>query len=759
MTRETSSMILEHDALAGIRVLLWLAWDDGALNQEEARSLKDAMRTLPSLQDKAFDAALDTWLDPDNPPSIRDLHRLRAQIIKDDENPQLLTSSEEDALSESLTGLNTRKLRNTLVPLRDTGTHVQTVTSPADDALSDAIRDALEGPWKAQWDAVRSLLKTDAFRHPLETSTDDERERVLQWVKTIAQTGLTEFPSSPDGQIDLSLVARTMHVFSALATFDLSLAVKFGVQFGLFGGSIYFLGNPEQHAEFLGPIASTELLGGFAMTESGHGSNVQGLETTATWSEEHKGFVLHTPSRRAWKEWIGNAGVHGEAMTVFAQLIVDGEAYGVHAFVVRVRDGAAGAPLPGVHIEDCGHKMGLNGVDNGRIAFEHVLVPRTHLLNRYGNVDESGTYTSPIRSENARFFTMLGTLIGGRLAVALGAISAARTALMIAIRYGKQRRQFGPRDGVEYPIMSYPAHRERLIPALARGIFLHVAMNDLALRFAASTDENRREVESLAAGMKAMSTWYAIDACQNARECCGGQGYLTENEIGRLRRDVDVFATFEGDNVVLLNLLARNLLTGYARSFTGANAWTIAQSIAKTATQQLKTRNPFTARDTGESHLREPEYPIAALDLRAQSLLTSAARRVKKRTDAGMDAFDAFSSIQDHLIALAQAHMEAHIARIGADWVQSLPAGPVRDAMERCRQLVAVDALYRDRAWFQENGLMESAKSRELRKLRMKLIDELRALDIPLANAIGAVDEALASPIGARTPRADTERA
>ena len=92
---------------------------------------------------------------------------------------------------------------------------------------------------------------------------------------------------------------------------------------------------------------------------------------------------------------------------VFAQLVVIGEVQGVLALLVPIRD-ANGATMPGVRIEDCGPKLGLNGVDNGRIWFDHVRVPRENLLNRYADVTSEGEYVSPIESPSKRFFTTIG---------------------------------------------------------------------------------------------------------------------------------------------------------------------------------------------------------------------------------------------------------------------------------------------------------------------------------------------------------------
>ena len=107
------------------------------------------------------------------------------------------------------------------------------------------------------------------------------------------------------------------------------------------------------------------------------------------------------------KEYIGNAALHGQKATVFAKLIIDGEDYGVNAFVVPLRN-KSGELHPGVEIEDCGPKMGLNGVDNGLIAFNKVVIPKEDMLDKFASVDDDGKFQSSISSDNKRFFHHVG---------------------------------------------------------------------------------------------------------------------------------------------------------------------------------------------------------------------------------------------------------------------------------------------------------------------------------------------------------------
>ena len=134
---------------------------------------------------------------------------------------------------------------------------------------------------------------------------------------------------------------------------------------------------------------------------------------------------FHTPNRAAAKDWIGNAALHGRMATVFARLIVAGDDQGVHAVLVPIR-GGDGVALPGVEIQDRGLKEGLNGIDNGRIWFTQVRVPRENLLDRFGSIDDAGRYSSPIPSSGRRFFEMLGTLVAGRISIAAASVSAAK---------------------------------------------------------------------------------------------------------------------------------------------------------------------------------------------------------------------------------------------------------------------------------------------------------------------------------------------
>ena len=556
--------------------------------------------------------------------------------------------------------------------------------------------------------------------------------------------GALSFPTGVGGGGDLTAFIAA---FETMAFGDLSLLVKMGVQFGLFGGSIVQLGTRRHHERYLPRVATLELPGGFAMSETGHGSNVQELETVARYDTETQEFVVTTPHERARKDYIGNAARDGRMATVFAQLEVGGESYGVHALLVPIRN-ADGTPFPGVTITDCGLKMGLNGVDNGRLFFDGVRVPRENLLDRFASVSADGHYSSPITSASKRFFVMLGTLVGGRVSVALAGNSAAKSALAIAVRYGARRRQFGPGGKPERTLLDYPSHQRRLLPRLATSYALHFALESLVDLYAASADsEDRREIETMAAGLKAYSTWHATDTIQAGREACGGQGYLAENRFAALKADSDVFTTFEGDNTVLLLLVAKGLLSGYRKQFHDLTPLGLARYLASRAAHTMAELNPITTRLRDEAHLRDPDFHAAAFTWREDHLLASLARRLKARIDDGVDPFDAMVDCQNHALSLAKAHVERVVLESFAAAIDAIDDEPLREILSRTCALYALARIDADRGWFQAHGYIESGKSKAIRKQVRKLCAELRPDAVPLVNAFGIPKELLAAPI------------
>ncbi len=620
----------------------------------------------------------------------------------------------------------------------------ETQTAASDRPLGEALMVALDGPYHDLRQDVRdSLTADDLLRDPGMTMPQAREWTKKKLVKLAGEGwGNAGYPvNDSKGDAALGVVS-----FESLAYGDLSLTIKGGVQFGLWGGAIEGLGTEEQVAFWLPDIISTKHLGCFAMTELGHGSDVQNLETTLTYDSEIDEIVVHSPTPTATKAYIGNAAKHGRSAAVFGQLWVNGTKHGIHCAVVPIRD-RAGKDLPGVTTADHGHKGGLQGVDNGMITFDSVRVPRTNLLAKFGHIDETGTYVSTIENENRRFFTMLGTLVRGRVCVGAAGALAGRRALSIATRYALQRRQF-PKPGgdEEILLLDYAAHQRRLLPWIAQAYALGFAHNDLMAlliecREGNPTEARQRELESRAAGLKVAETRFANDVCQIAREACGGAGFMAENYLTLLRSDVDIFATFEGDNTVLQQLVAKGLLVGYKEGWTGLDR---RETFVKTADMVGRMVVEFTQartltdrlvaaarRQSGEASILDRSWHALMFEEREKHVLESLAARMQAAAKAS-DRFAAINALQDHMIYAARVHTDRIVLESFIGGIEATADPQAKQVLNRLCDLYAVSSLAGDRGWFVEHGRMSAGRSKAL----VTMVDQLCARLRPDALAI-----------------------
>jgi acyl-CoA oxidase len=611
---------------------------------------------------------------------------------------------------------------------------------------TDALRDLLDGRWADLRRASRELLGTLEPTPVHELDREAHRALVYEQLGLLAKGGhpLIGFPAAYGGHDD---VGGSVVAFEVLGFGDLSLMVKAGVQWGLFGGAVQALGTSEHHDRYLPSIMNLDLPGCFAMTETGHGSDVQHLRTTATYDAAAQEFVVHTPDPSARKDYIGNAARDGRLAVVFAQLVSGGEGHGVHALLVPIRT-PDGEPMPGVLIEDCGHKAGLNGVDNGRLTFDQVRVPREALLNRYGDVAPDGTYSSPIDGVGRRFFTMLGTLVRGRISVAGGAGSATKKALTLAIRYGEKRRQFTKPDSTdEVVVLDYLAHQRRLLPALATSYALHFAQEELVSALHdVSDDRAQRELESRAAGLKAVSTWHATHTIQTCREACGGAGYLFENLLPQLKADTDVFTTFEGDNTVLMQLVAKGLLTSYRDHVGDLDAIGMVRFVADqfvgVVIERTAARSIIDRLISGSSDgLLERGWQLRQFEDRETHVLEGLARRLRAGKD---DPFTTFNNAQDHVLHAARAHIDRIVLEA---FVAAVDRSPEPELVDQVCDLYALSTIEADRAWFLEHGRLTPARSKAVTQAVNELCRQLRPKARLLVDAFAIPEPWLSSPI------------
>ncbi|XP_078224140.1 peroxisomal acyl-coenzyme A oxidase 3 isoform X5 [Callithrix jacchus] len=361
-------------------------------------------------------------------------------------------------------------------------------------------------------------------------------------------------------------------LIQCLGMYDWSLAAKYVLHTLIFGSAVFSSGS-ERHFTYIQKIFSMEIFGCFALTELSHGSNTKAIRTTAHYNPATEEFIIHSPDFEAAKFWVGNMGKTATHAVVFAQLhMPGGQCHGLHPFIIQIRDLKTLLPMPGVMVGDIGKKLGQNGLDNGFAVFHKVRVPRHNLLNRMGDVTPEGTYVSPFKDARQRFGASLGSLSWGRVVIMAMAVTNLKLAVSIAARFSATRRQFGPTEDEEIPVLEYQTQQWRLLPYLAAAYALDHFSTSLFLdmvelqRGLAAGDRSARqaelgrEIHALASAGKPLASWTAQQGIQECREACGGHGYLAMNRLGVLRDDNDPNCTYEGDNNVLLQQTSNYLL-------------------------------------------------------------------------------------------------------------------------------------------------------------------------------------------------------
>ncbi len=735
----------------------YVIWSDDLLSASEISVIQKTIEDDTHLE-SAEKKQLLKWLDRENPPQDEEFkhwkHAISNSKVKLIESDTYPLTSLSQRLGNTYCGdceFNDY-LKNIEINLGIQPNHynhlfsVEVIHEKTSGQYDSKVLDSiLKGEHDTIIEEFRAFLNQDIFKKDFLPIKDDFRARVLEQVQVLGKNGYGAYayPTEYGGKENMPAYGA---IFEHLMFVDGSLGVKFGVQFGLFGGSVQKLGTKKHHDQYLKDAGTTGLLGCFAMTETGHGSNVRGIRTTATYDCVTDKIVIHTPGKNDNKEYIGNA-LHSKMATVFAQLIVNGKNEGVHAILVPLRNDQHQV-LDGIIVEDNGYKLGLNGVDNGKIWFNQVQVPRENLLDKYGSISVDGIYTSPIKNPNKRFFTMLGTLVGGRICVARGALGGAKMALAIAIKHALNRRQFNDNIKIQEDlIMDYPTHQVRLTPAVASAYVYHVTLEKMMKSYSDDSQPDKRKIETQVAGLKAIITWFGNATIQECREACGGKGYLQENRIADLKGDVDIFTTFEGDNTVLLQLAAKGVLSDFKAEFNSAGFASVLKLLRSQLSDRLSTLNPIYANKVDAEHLYNPKFHKHAFEYRTRRLTYTLAMRIRDYIKKGIPAYQAFLKVQTHLIALGKAYSVELAYNTYNDFCETVSDVEHKPLLEKLGTLYALDEINREARWYLEQGYIGSTKSKAIRQRMERLCTELRPHIEVLVDGFGIPEHCLTAPI------------
>ncbi|KAL5723921.1 acyl-CoA oxidase [Ranunculus cassubicifolius] len=519
------------------------------------------------------------------------------------------------------------------------------------------------------------------------------------------------------------------------------------LHWGMFVPAIKGQGTEEQQQKWLPLAYKMQIIGCYAQTELGHGSNVQGLETTATFDPSTDEFIINSPTLTSSKWWPGGLGKVSTHAVIYARLITDGQDHGVHGFIVQLRSLDDHSALPGITVGDIGMKFGsgaYNTMDNGVLRFDHVRIPRNQMLMRVSQVTREGKY---VQSDVPRQL-LYGTMVYVRQTIVADASSALSRAVCIATRYSCIRRQFGSQDGgPETQVIDYKTQQSRLFPLLATayayrfvGEWLKWLYTDVTQRLQANDFSTLPEAHACTAGLKSLTTSTTADGIEECRKLCGGHGYLCSSGLPELFAVYVPACTYEGDNTVLLLQVARYLMKTLAMVAAGKEPVGTTSYMGRIAYLMKCTSEVVRAEDWAKSSVI-----LEAYEARAVRMSVFVASKLKSMPDQEQ----AFAELSSDLVEAAVAHCQLIVVSKFIDKLQQdIPGKGVKEQLQILCGVYALSMLHKYQGDFLATGAITPKQAALVTDQLRTLYAELRPNAVALVDSFNYTDHYLGSVLG-----------
>ncbi|KAL4348018.1 hypothetical protein GQ457_17G020750 [Hibiscus cannabinus] len=519
------------------------------------------------------------------------------------------------------------------------------------------------------------------------------------------------------------------------------------LHWGMFIPAIKGQGTNEQQEKWLPMAYKMQIIGCYAQTELGHGSNVQGLETTATFDPQTDEFEIHSPTLTSSKWWPGGLGKVSTHAVVYARLITSGQDHGVHGFIVQLRSLDDHLPLPGITVGDIGMKFGsgaYNSMDNGLLRFDHVRIPRNQMLMRVSQVTREGKF---VQSDVPRQL-VYGTMVYVRQTIVSDASCALARAVCIATRYSAVRRQFGSQNGgPETQVIDYKTQQSRLFPLLASayafrfvGEWLKWLYTDVTQRLQANDFSTLPEAHACTAGLKSMTTSVTADAIEECRKLCGGHGYLSNSGLPELFAVYIPTCTYEGDNVVLLLQVARFLMKTVSQLGSGKKPVGTTAYMGR-AEHLMQCRCEV---ETAHDWLK-PSIILEAFEARAVRMSIACAKSLAKFSNPE----DGFAELSADLLEPAIAHCQLIVvSKFLEKLQQDIPGKGVKRQLEILCNVYALHLIHKHLGDFIATSCITPKQGALANEQLRLLYAQVRPNAVALVDAFNFTDHYLGSILG-----------
>eukprot|EP00798_Chlamydomonas_sp_ICE-L_P021822 gene21822-28848_t len=287
--------------------------------------------------------------------------------------------------------------------------------------------------------------------------------------------------------------------------------------------------------------------------------------------------------------------------------------------------------------------------------------------------------------------------------------------------------------------MAYVTHQIRFLPGLANTYALHLAMTSLKRIYEQKRPQDAKIVHVLSSGVKAAATWSRVETLQNCRECCGGMGFLSANKIGPLLNDMNVDVTFEGDNTVLLQQVARALLD---------DKKIVAQAPSLPGVSLANQQGPVDL----DSLFRLLSFHERSLAHKVGSQIDAAAAAAQASGDKSPQkaANEAFEANLDRVVAIGWAFVERHCLE---NFVQEIERADLslRPALRLLAQVYGMTRVEKNEASYLSGGALTPI---DFDGLRVAITSAYRALiadggrpALSLCDGFGIKEELLTAPV------------